>query len=416
MNAGHRVDGGGRRLIYADSFGDGHHVALHARAVLKSAVARGRRCLWLTSAGALEHPASRQLLGDLGGDLEIQVGPFPAHPANVSRAGAWPWYEVRHFAALRGGLRSLPAEWDAAPVYLAWLDHCPRVLGALGMPSPRFPYCGLHMHVSLHERANAAPTVKSVVRARGWSDRLVRRMYASGGLQRIAVLIRPFAEFVRRTTMPGWERVVYVPDLAQVSVRMDRTQARARLGVSDRDCVILSYGALSLRKGVGELLRSLEGVSEPGSWVVHLAGSQDAETRALIADRSDDHRRRGLRIIEWNRFLNDEEESVAFAAADLVWMGYRGFLASSGVLLQAASARLPVVATHEGVIGETTREWGLGPVVDTSDIAAVRAALESLRAAPSLRKEYGARGEPLAEEHSPGRFAERILKMVSDIE
>jgi len=77
------------------------------------------------------------------------------------------------------------------------------------------------------------------------------------------------------------------------------------------------------------------------------------------------------------RFEHIPDESVGthFEMADVVVMPYQFHVGSSGVMLLAASHGRPVVGPAFGLIGETIRRERLGIAVDTTDPAALAAAL-----------------------------------------
>jgi glycosyltransferase involved in cell wall biosynthesis len=178
--------------------------------------------------------------------------------------------------------------------------------------------------------------------------------------------------------------------------------------------VVLAYGALSSRKGIEALLRACERLEQPQRFVVLLAGRQDPNVTHQIARRRATLVNRGIRLLEWNRFLDDKSEAVAFAAADMVWMGYFGFLGSSGVLLQSAKAGLPIIACNEGTIGWTTRQHGLGLTIDPMDATEVASAINKLAGNHSFRRQCGDRGILLAKQHTPERFGVAICDMIKE--
>ena len=65
----------------------------------------------------------------------------------------------------------------------------------------------------------------------------------------------------------------------------------------------------------------------------------------------------------------------------MVWIGYRKFYGSSGVLMQAAKAGVPVVGCRQGLVGWTIARYRLGESVDIDDAAGVVAAIVRVLAA-----------------------------------
>ncbi|MEI6075623.1 MAG: glycosyltransferase family 4 protein [Verrucomicrobiota bacterium] len=394
-------------FVYFDPALDGHHVSSHARTIIGEAVRRGWRCLWLTSPAAMEHPASRQLIAEMGDALKLEVAAFPQLGKVSGKFGQATIYEIRHYWALCRSLRRLARVHRVDTVYLAWLDHCPRMFGLFGLPDVGLNYSGMHMHVSLHENNGAAGS-----RFARLTRSLTRRMYTRPNLRGVAVIIEQFAEYAKAMNLPGLEKITYVPDIAFIPPQAGRHTARSTLNLRDEDVLVLSYGALTGRKGIPALMQACQQVAEPQRLVILLAGRQEPGVTAHIFRERDELLKKGVRLIEWNRFLDDSAEALSFAAADIVWMGYCGFTGSSGVLLQAAAAGLPVIACQEGAIGRTAQKHELGPRIDPADPLAVVSALNRLVADSEFRRRCGEHGRRMAEQHLPVKFGSAICNLI----
>ena len=110
-----------------------------------------------------------------------------------------------------------------------------------------------------------------------------------------------------------------------------------------------------------------------------------------------------------NKFVDAESEQMVFAASDVVWLGYRGHFAMSGVLVLAAKARRVIIATRYGLIGWHTRVKRLGITVDVEDISSVKDALIQL-ADPETLSNYQRKMTAEFAEHTWENAVGRILK------
>jgi glycosyltransferase involved in cell wall biosynthesis len=85
-------------------------------------------------------------------------------------------------------------------------------------------------------------------------------------------------------------------------------------------------------------------------------------------------------------------------------------------LLQAASAGVPIVASRVGGIPEAVRDGENGLLVPPGDIAALRAAIETLLADPERRRRLGAGGQTLmAREFSVDAMVEGNLAVYREL-
>lgn len=155
-------------------------------------------------------------------------------------------------------------------------------------------------------------------------------------------------------------------------------QVRAQWGVDDGRKVALFFGAISARKGIFAVLEAL----------LHLPPAAQAALCVVVAGKTDRHDREPIRqavaqvqaetrvqLIVQDGFVPDEDVDAWIQAADLNLLVYRHHIGSSGVLVRAAAAQVPVLASDFGVLGEHVRRHRLGSVVDTADPQAIAQAL-----------------------------------------
>lgn len=165
-----------------------------------------------------------------------------------------------------------------------------------------------------------------------------------------------------------------------------REAARARFGIASDRRLVLVYGVVGARKGIAALAAATTSKQWPAATDVLVAGRVQDDVGASLARVAqasavvDDPARCRWHVVD--RYVSHEEEHQLFAAADVVWTGYKGHAFSSAVMVRAAFERLPVVACNEGLIGATVRSEGLGAVVDVDDEDAVAVAVSDAVARP----------------------------------
>jgi glycosyltransferase involved in cell wall biosynthesis len=203
----------------------------------------------------------------------------------------------------------------------------------------------------------------------------------------------------------------YVGDPVDMEGAVSKEEARARFGIPQDKTVLLVYGALTLRKGIRELLTAAQEPNFPDNVCLLMAGKQDAEVKSLLADAPAQSLSAQHRLYEADAFLSDADELAAFTASEIVWIGYKEFYGMSGVLIQTGKMGLPVVASQEGLIGWLTKKHKLGPVIDATDTQQIIDALTLLYQKKTLAEEYGCNGKRLSQNHTSAAFATRILEI-----
>ncbi len=189
-----------------------------------------------------------------------------------------------------------------------------------------------------------------------------------------------------------------------------RAALRGGMSVGDQQFVWLAVGRFEVAKDYPNMLRAFGDVRarEPRAVLVIVGqGSLQAEAEALTAEL-------GLR--EAVRFLGARDDVPAvMSAAD-------GYVMSSAwegmpmVLLEAAAAGLPIVATAVGGNGEVVREGESGFLVPARDSEVLRAGMLRLMALPEeQRRAMGERGrEHVRANYGLQRVAERWERVYWD--
>jgi glycosyltransferase involved in cell wall biosynthesis len=221
---------------------------------------------------------------------------------------------------------------------------------------------------------------------------LVFRVLRNTYLRSLLTIDEPLADYLCHRA--GFsEKVVFLPQPAEFGNLPRSTDAKHRLGLRTTASLILAYGALSRRKGVVELLNALADPAFPPTVDVLIAGQVEPDLRDILERTWVATLRAQGRLRILDRFVGADEERILFAAADIVWLGYRGHYTPSGVLAQAASAGCPVIASEEGIIGWQTRRHGLGEVVSPENASQVIAAAKRLLNSWPKQARDGASGD-----------------------
>lgn len=310
----------------------------------------------------------------------------------------------RHF-------KSLPEAERPDSVLVPYIDYFAYATGLIGSPFAGIPWSGIVLRPSFH--TSSVGVKAPATRLRALKKNLFFRLLKDRSLRRMFTIDETLAAYVEQRKSRYSKKLKFVPDPVRLSGTGTRREARRDLGFDDDTVVLLVYGALTLRKGIDALLNAIQRVDFPQEICLLLAGKQDDDVRCLLASEDVRVLREAGRLREIDAFLDDEDEYRVFRAADIVWMGYRGHYGSSGVLTQAGTMRLPVVACDVGLIDWMTREYELGLTVAVDDARSVAAALGTLTSNRALYQNLGENGRKLAARHNGEFFAKEICDAVS---
>ena len=259
-------------------------------------------------------------------------------------------------------------------VFLPYLDYCLYAFGLLGSPFGCTQWGGICMRPSFHygDYGVIAPKPKlaNVKRA------LFLKLLRSKNLKSVYTIDELLHRFVRERHTAWAHRLQYVPDPAELNGSNTYESARLTLGIPKAAVVILVYGAIDERKGLHELFEALTNPLVPKSLHMMIAGRLSESVRPLMESTHVSRLIAEGRCHVIDGFLDDTLEQMVFVGADIVWLGYRNHYTMSGVLILAAIAGAPVLATQDGLIGWLVKEQELGLTIDINNPSQIIAGLK----------------------------------------
>lgn len=354
---------------------------------------------WQVSVATLSdsggHPSIREL-SSAPAPVRIFASDLP-HDFSPSGSGGL----LRQDHAYRGLMRTLfHHAADAKPdvVLVPYLDYCLYSSALFGSPFGRTPWAGIALRPSFHYAACGIRAPKpSFARVR---EAMFSRLLSNRWLRTCLTIDQPLFEYWRRAHPRQAHKLSYMPDPIQPLLPAARETARQRMEVPKGHAAILVFGRIGERKGLDPLFAAADRLSQQHALCVLVVGEQDAGARQYLGSPAATRlRNRGL-LIERSGWARPEIESDAFAACDIVWMGYQNHWQSSGVQIQAAMAGKPIAASDDGIIGWQTRHHECGLTLDVSNPQSVDTALHKLLSSESLRATRGENGRRFSTTHT----------------
>ena len=392
------------RLLLVELEGGGHNMVLYTRLLLREIERCGWSATLLTTTSGSQHPAFRVLSSEQHKRLDTLVIPEIAGFTDTGSVELL-LSQIRIWRALESACRMNGGFADYDLIYCINMDKFEKAIALLGSPFGGRPFAGMLTNPKFH-RAPLRLGPKS--RADFLYKALFKRLLRLSDLKCLTVIDEFFKQFCAKASIPYFEKITAVPDTGELTAQIPVKSARRDLGIAVDAFVVLLYGNLSRRKGVAELLRAIKSIDSE-KVVALIAGRADAEIEALLDANGCQAMQESGNLIVRSRFHDDIEEAQLFAAADVVWLGYvGGAYGSSGVLFQAGSAGVPVIAMELGLIGRMVREHDVGITVDPRNTAGVGRTITRLRDDPQLRNRLGQNGHSLSERHRGADFARSV--------
>lgn len=290
-------------------------------------------------------------------------------------------------------------------VFLPYLDYVFYALSLWNKPFGDIVWSGIVMRPNFYlNDANGECTRGGL----NFKEYLFVRVLSFKNLKSIFVIDPLLFEFIN-SKYRNAHKVKYLADPVEMAERKDKYQARHEIGISQDSYVILVYGVLDSRKGVDVLMEALSDSRMPNDIVVVLAGKQDSFVTQLLCQENLLKLKNSDRLIELNKYVDEETELLVFSACDVVWLGYKNHYGMSGVLVQAGQMGLPVIACDIGLIKWFVETYHMG-VISAVDAEAVVSAICELYINRIQLSEDVVRF--FKQSHSISRFKEEVINGV----
>jgi glycosyltransferase involved in cell wall biosynthesis len=200
----------------------------------------------------------------------------------------------------------------------------------------------------------------------------------------------------------------------------DRDAWRARYGTAPGDLLLCYFGFINDHKGVDTLLQALRLLAEGGDvasprllMIGGQTGASDPSNVTYLAEIQQLIARLGLQErVEWTGYVEAEEVSAGFAAADLCVLPFReGASFLHGTFHAALVHGMPIVTSRPHL---TLPELAHGEnvyLVPPQDPSALAEAIRRLAGAPALRRRLAQGAQVLSAEFRWERIADGMLQL-----
>jgi len=395
------------KLLIVEPEGEGHHMALYVRFLVRAAAQRGWKTHLLTTAKATRHPAFKLVQTEYK-ELAIHLMPH----VNLSQSIGWLGLllnQLRLYKVIYLGFKDIKPHEAPDIIYMINIDHIDKVMALLGSPFGRFKFAGMMMNIKFHR---SKMKIGSPSRSDWLYEKLLLKVLQVKSLSCLTVIDEPFFHFVSRKSKSVYEKLILVPDVGELKGKDSALEARSLLNIPNNIFVILVYGVLTPKKGIVQLLRAVLACNLPDV-VVLLAGVQDDRIRELLSEPLSMDLIEAGQLLVFPEFHNEVQEYRVFRASNAVWVGYIGnSFGSSGVLYQSCSLGLPVLATSNGLVGWLVNHHKVGVTFDPTVVEEAAKSITLLFNDRNLMNVLSANAEKLAISHSATKFGDSICDAI----
>ncbi|NJR49047.1 MAG: glycosyltransferase family 4 protein [Leptolyngbyaceae cyanobacterium CSU_1_3] len=257
----------------------------------------------------------------------------------------------------------------ATQAMLMYFDYFQLAI-AFGQPSP-CPFSAIYFRPTFHYQSFANTTITLKDQVRSWRQKALLKLAMRNTQFHTLFCLDPFAvKTIQQLHL--CPTVVHLPDPVEIVPVSTQSvdDLRHKLGIEQNRKIFLLFGRLTERKGVHALLESLKQLSPESCQqiCILLVGEIPEQDKAKIWQQvANLCQALPVQILIQDRFLQEAEVPPYFQLADIVLALYQRHVGMSGILLLAAAAQKPVLASNYGLMGELAHRYHLGLAIEASD-------------------------------------------------
>jgi len=397
-------------LLIIEPHMNGHH-GVYLRWIVQGAVERNFRVFLGTFEDSVTHPLFKNILEEYRDALEIITLSTPDidYMKDTSTGGL-----VRRELAYRKLFRRFYHKTlqRTRPdfVLLPFLDYCTYAIALLGSPFGQTPWAGIVMRPAFHYKVMGIIGPRSLLLMP--KKLLFFHLLAQKKLRSLFTIDPSLFEYLKTGSSSSGQKAHYLRDPSEFKDNIEKDVARRLLCLPKDAIVLLVYGTINYRKGVDALLSAAAHPNFPANVHILLAGRQGPKAERLLCSNLGEYLMSSGRLHVINKYLADEEESIVFKAADIVWLVHRKHYTMSGTLVQAGRIGLPIVACEEGLIGWFAKKYDLGVLLYGLDERSVIDAIWRLVKDKEKFVKYGNAARKCFAEHTSNNFVADIFQQI----
>ena len=268
------------------------------------------------------------------------------------------WNQVKFFFLVKKKFKSINSKYRYDYVLVTSIQKFDKALAIFGSPFGNVNFSGIYLDIKFHLESFG---ISARSRFNNLSSFFFRKLLNISKLENIITNDHLLNSFLIRQKWNNYKKIHFLHDPKEFNFIFKKNYSRKILGLSKQSTIILVYGALIETKGIIELLSIFKNNEINKNIQVILAGRQLGKIKFFLKnDTFIKKLKLNKKIITFDKWLSEKEESRIFSASDIVWIGYKSYSSPSGVLYQAVNMNLPIIISNDGLIHHLNKKIKIG--------------------------------------------------------
>ena len=252
-------------------------------------------------------------------------------------------------------------KYNAVLGFFMYIDYLQ--LAVLTQPAPPCPISGILFRPTLVNY----PPISLKEKLNYWRKNIILKFFVKNKKLESLFNLDPFATDYM---VENWktEKVQFLPDPVQVyPTTKTKTEVKESLGIDESKIIFLIFGFLDSRKGIDDVMVAIGNIprekSKKGCLLI-VGPWEENERKLFDVQLPKIQQITDFQIVMKDTFVKDEDIQQYFKVADYALALYHKHFGMSAIMVRAAAAQKPLIASNFGLMGKIVVENELGITVN----------------------------------------------------
>lgn len=339
----------------------GHHFISYLKNIINELQSNQIKCYLITTSEAAKSIEFKYFKKSINKNIKI----FRLNDKfNVARKGKISlfFFQLIIYFKIRFLIKKLIRKNNFDLIYLNTLDHFEKIFCVFGPFVKRIPIICILLNIKFHFQEIIHKKKSKIT----WIyEFLFKRLLSFKNIKKVIILDELFVKYLRKKKFKYKKKISLLPEVGEIKKINKKKNLRKKFNIPKKNKVMLIYGVINNVKGINEAIHSLLLHNQIQNLSIMIVGKQDSIIKNLLHNKQIKNLIVCKKIIIINNFVNEKIEREIFSVSDFGWAGYAyGSQGSSGFLVHACSASLPIISNNKSLTSHHVRKNNLGICID----------------------------------------------------
>ena len=340
----------------------GHHFISYLKNIIKELQNKNIKCYLITTSEATKSIEFNYFKKSINKNIKIFT---LSDKFNITRKGRFSilLFQLIIYFKIKFLIKKLISKKNNFDlIYLNTLDHFEKIFCIFGPFVKNIPIICILLNIKFHFKEIIHKKKSKIT----WIYTfLFKRLLRFKNIKKVIVLDELFVKYLKKKNFNYKKKISLVPEFGEIKKINNKKKLREKFKIPKENKIMLIYGVINTVKGVKQAIYSLLLDNQIQNLSIMIVGKQDYEIKNLLSKRKIKNLISKKKIIIIDYFVNEKIEREIFTVSDFAWAGYvHGSQSSSGFLVHACSAGLPIISNNKSLTSHHVKKNALGICID----------------------------------------------------